>query len=71
MVAFFLGSVVEWMDQHYIVVGIFTTLTSITRIVLGGVSYVNCWVVDEWMNSVNFKLQIIMIYLIGENNVKK
>ena len=65
------GSVVEWMDQHYMVVGIFTTLMNITRIVLGGVSYVNCWVVDEWMNGANFKVQIIMIYLIGENNVKK
>ena len=69
--AVFLGSFVEWMDQHYMVVGIFTTLMGITRIVLGGVSYVNCWVVDEWMNGTNFKVQIIMIYLIGENNVKK
>ena len=56
------------MDQYYVVIGIFATLTSTARIVLGGVSFVDCWYVNEFSH---FEAQIMMIYLIGETNVKK
>ena len=49
------------------VIGIFATLTSTARIVLGGVSFVDCWYVNEFSH---FEAQIMMIYLIGEKNVK-
>ena len=55
------------MDQYYVVIGIFATLTSTARIVLGGVSFVDCWYVNEFSH---FEAQIMMIYLIGEKNVK-
>ena len=67
----FLGRFAKWMDQHYVVIGVFATLTSIARIVLGGVSFVNCWIVDEFSQGINFEAQIMVIYLIGEKNVKK